>query len=220
MVPALVAASMIITGIGGCRVADRSARATDPSGASSSGASSTAATTPGPSAPEPVTSGLTDPPASASGSGAPSTAVPSTGLLADLTPDTDGLRLGRPVNGIRHGELIVTIRNNGPVAVPEVYFSVEVPESMRRGAGDWAGCTDLISHRPGFPAGAICRKGPLAPGQTVTFRLGMTSPASQDGADSRISRWLIDAWAGGPDGERTPDARPQDNRRIFSVYRD
>lgn len=215
MAPALVVASMIVTGIGGCRVADRSARAPHPSAGPS-----TAATTPGPSAPDPVTPGLSGPSPSASGSGTPGTATPSPGPLADLTADTDGLRLGRPVSGIRHGELVVTIRNNGPVAVPQVYFSVEVPESMRRGAGDWAGCTDLISHRPGFPAGAICRKGPLAPGRTVTYRLGMTSPASQDGADSRISRWLVDTWAGGPDGERTPDARPQDNRRIFLVHRD
>lgn len=145
---------------------------------------------------------------------------PSGAVLADLAADTDGLRLARPVNGIRHGELIVTIRNYGPVSVRHVHFSVEVPESMIRGTGDWTGCGDLISHRAGFPAGAICQKGALAPGETAVFRLGMTSPAARDGADSRISRWLIDVWAGGPGGERTPDARPEDNRRIFSVHRE
>lgn len=214
-VPALVVAGMIITGIGGCRAADRSAEATDLSGDASA-----VATPPGPSTPDLVSPGQGTLPSSTSDPGTSATATPGTGLLADLTPDTEGLRLGHPVNGIRHGELVVTIRNNGPAPVQQVYFSVEVPESMRQGTGDWAGCSELVSRQAGFPAGAICRKGPLAPGQTATFRLGMTSPASQDGADSRISRWLIDAWAGGPGGDRTPDAHPEDNRRIFSIYRD
>lgn len=175
-----------------------------------------AAPSPSPPEPGPPTGspavGASSPPAA----GAPS-ADPG---VADLTPDTDGLRLARPVNGIRHGELVVTIRNNGPAPVRRLHFSVEVPESMSRDTGDWAGCTDLVSHRVGFPAGAICEKGPLASGETATFRLGMTSPAARDGADSRISRWLIDVWAAEPGGGRTPDAHPEDNRRIFSVYRD
>lgn len=111
-VPALVVAGMIITGIGGCRAADRSAEATDLSGDASA-----VATPPGPSTPDLVSPGQGTLPSSTSDPGTSATATPGTGLLADLTPDTEGLRLGHPVNGIRHGELVVTIRNNGPAPV-------------------------------------------------------------------------------------------------------
>jgi hypothetical protein len=140
--------------------------------------------------------------------------------ITDLSPSTQGLRLGKPVNGVRHGELVLTIRNNGPAPVRRLMFTVEVPESMSADGGDWAGCTPLASMKPGFPAGSKCDKGYLGPGRSREFRLGVRSPAARDGADSRVSRWLTDVWSAGERDEYCPDAAPEDNRRIFSVYRD
>jgi hypothetical protein len=140
--------------------------------------------------------------------------------ITDLSPSTRGLRLRRPVNGVRHGELVLAIRNNGPAPVPRLMFTVEVPESMSADGGDWAGCTPLVSRKPGFPAGAKCDKGHLGVGESRSFRLGVRSPAAADGADSRISRWLSDVWSAGQHDEYCQDAAPEDNRKIFSVYRD
>jgi hypothetical protein len=140
--------------------------------------------------------------------------------ITDLTPTTRGLRLAKAVNGVRHGELVLVIRNNGPAPVPRLMFTVEVPESMLADGGDWTGCTPLLSRKPGFPAGAKCDKGYLGVGESRTFRLGMRSPAAADGADSRISRWLTDVWSAGERDEYCQDAAPEDNRKIFSVYRD
>ena len=108
--------------------------------------------------------------------------------ITDLTPLTRGLRLARPVDGVRHGELVLTIRNNGPAPVRRLMFTVEVPESMSADGGDWAGCTPLVSAKPGYPAGAKCDKGYLAAGRSRSFRLGMKSAAHEDGSDSRVSR--------------------------------
>jgi hypothetical protein len=140
--------------------------------------------------------------------------------ITDLSPSTRGLRFGAPANGIRHGELVLLIRNNGPAPVPRLMFTVEVPESVTADGGDWTGCTPLLSRKPGFPAGAKCEKGYLGVGESRTFRLGMRSPAAADGADSRVSRWLTDVWSAGERGEYCQDAAPEDNRKIFSVYRD
>jgi hypothetical protein len=140
--------------------------------------------------------------------------------ITDLTPTTRGLRLGKPVNGVRHGELVLTIRNNGPAPVRRLMFTVEVPESMSADGGDWAGCTPLASMKPGFPAGSKCDKGYLGVGEAREFRLGIRSPAALDGADSRVSRWLTDVWSAGDRDEYCQDAAPEDNRKIFSVYRD
>jgi hypothetical protein len=140
--------------------------------------------------------------------------------ITDLAATTRGLRLGPPLNGVRHGELVLVVRNNGPAPVPRLIFTVEVPASMSADGGDWAGCTSLVSRKPGFPAGAKCEKGQLGVGETRTFRLGMKSPSSADQADSRVSRWLTDVWSAGDHDEFCQDAAPQDNRKIFSVYRD
>lgn len=140
--------------------------------------------------------------------------------ITDLTPSTRGLRLAKAVNGVRHGELVLVIRNNGPAPVLRLMFTVEVPASMAADGGDWAGCTPLASRKPGFPAGAKCDKGYLGVGESRTFRLGMRSPAAADGADSRISRWLTDVWSAGERDEYCQDAAPEDNRKIFSIYRD
>ncbi|HEX7744336.1 MAG TPA: hypothetical protein VF462_03595, partial [Micromonosporaceae bacterium] len=140
--------------------------------------------------------------------------------ITDLTPSTRGLRLAKAVDGVRRGALVLTIRNNGPAPVWRLMFTVEVPESMAADGGDWAGCTLLVSRKPGFPAGAKCEKGYLGVGESRTFRLGMRSSAAADGADSRISRWLTDVWSAGQRDEYCPDAAPEDNRKIFSVYRD
>lgn len=140
--------------------------------------------------------------------------------ITDLSPSTHGLRLAEPVNGIRHGELVLTIRNNGPAPVLRLMFTVELPESMSADGGDWAGCTPLASTKPGFPAGSKCEKGYLGVAQSRSFRLGLRSPAALDGADSKISRWLTDVWSAGKRDEYCQDAAPEDNRKIFSVYRD
>lgn len=140
--------------------------------------------------------------------------------ITDLTPSTRGLRLATPVNGVRHGELVLTIRNNGPAPVPRLMFTVELPESMSADGGDWTGCTPLASMKRGFPAGSKCDKGYLGAGEFRSFRLGVKSPAAQDGNDSRVSRWLTDVWSAGERDEYCQDAAPEDNRKIFSVYRD
>lgn len=140
--------------------------------------------------------------------------------ITDLAPSTRGLRLAKPVNGVRHGELVLTIRNNGPAPVPRLMFTVELPQSMSADGGDWAGCTPLAARKPGFPAGSKCDKGYLGVGRSREFRLGVRSPAAMDGADSRVSRWLTDVWSAGEQDEYCPDAAPEDNRKIFSVYRD
>lgn len=140
--------------------------------------------------------------------------------ITDLTPSTRGLRLAKAVDGVRRGALVLTIRNNGPAPVRRLMFTVEVPESMAADGGDWAGCTPLVSRKPGFPAGAKCEKGHLGVGESRTFRLGMRSSAAADGADSRISRWLTDVWSAGQRDEYCQDTAPEDNRKIFSVYRD
>lgn len=140
--------------------------------------------------------------------------------ITDLTPITRGLRLGEPVNGMRHGELVLTIRNNGPAPVSRLMFTVEVPESMSADGGDWAGCTPLASTKAGYPAGSKCDKGYIAAGQSRVFHLGMKSPADKDGSDSRVSRWLTDVWSAGEQDEQFNDLAPEDNRKIFSVYRD
>ena len=140
--------------------------------------------------------------------------------ITDLTPYTSGLRLAKPVDGMRHGLLVLTIRNNGPAPVRRLMFTVEVPESMSADGGDWAGCTPLVSAKVGYPAGSKCDKGYLAAGQSRTFRLGMKSAAREDGSDSRVSRWLTDVWSAGEWGEQLNDRAPEDNRKIFSVYRD
>jgi len=139
--------------------------------------------------------------------------------ITDLVPTTTGLRLNRPVAGVRHGELVVRIRNNGPEPVWKLTFTVEVPESMSADGGDWAGCSRLQSRRAGFPAGAECGKGYLGPGESRVFRLGMKSPAAKDGSDSLISRWLVDVWSAGDRSEYCRDRRPDDNRKMFNVYR-
>ncbi|GIG86156.1 hypothetical protein [Plantactinospora endophytica] len=139
--------------------------------------------------------------------------------ITDLSAQTPGLRLRAPVNGIRHGDVTVTIRNNGPNPVWGLTFVVEVPESMTADGGDWSGCTPLRSRKAGFPAWSECDKGYLAPGQSRVYRLGMKSPAAKDGADSPISRWLVDVWSGGKRGEQYRDSGPDDNRRFFLVYR-
>jgi hypothetical protein len=176
--------------------------------------------------------GADDPagPGTADGGGAGRTPGDGTGEVAatfdpmrditDLSPSTRGLRLSKPVNGVRHGELVLTVRNNGPAPVRRLMFTVEVPEGMSADGGDWAGCTPLASMKPGFPAGSKCDKGYLGPGRSREFRLGVRSPAALDGADSRVSRWLTDVWSAGERDEYCPDAAPEDNRRIFSVYRD
>jgi hypothetical protein len=150
----------------------------------------------------------------------PADSVDPTRDITDLTPSTRGLRLAKPVNGVRHGELVLTIRNNGPAPVPRLMFTVELPESMSADGGDWAGCSPLASMKPGFPAGSKCDKGNLDVGQSRSFRLGVKSPAAQDGNDSRVSRWLTDVWSAGERDEYCQDAAPEDNRKIFSVYRD
>ncbi|GAA3754830.1 hypothetical protein GCM10022225_44510 [Plantactinospora mayteni] len=139
--------------------------------------------------------------------------------ITDLSAQTPGLRLRAPVNGVRHGDVTVTIRNTGPQPVWGLTFIVEVPESMTADGGDWSGCTPLRSKRVDFPAGSKCEKGYLAPGESRVYRLGMKSPAAKDGADSLISRWLVDVWSGGKRGEIYRDLGPDDNRRIFLVYR-
>lgn len=139
--------------------------------------------------------------------------------ITDLVPQTKGLVLGKPVQGVRHGELVVTITNNGPHPVWGLTFVVELPESLTADGGDWAGCTSLKSTKAGYPAWSECAKGYLAAGASKTYRLGVQSPASKDNADSPISRWLVDVWSGGKDGATYNDAAPDDNRRIFSVTR-
>lgn len=126
--------------------------------------------------------------------------------LTHLTVHTDGLVLKRPVGGVRHGTLVVTIRNTGRHAVWGLRFNVEVPESMSADGGDWSGCTRLASTRTGYPAGSQCRKGYLAAGASRTFRLGMKSPASKDNSDSLVSRWMVYTWSGGPGDVRYRDA--------------
>ncbi|MEO3929009.1 hypothetical protein ABGB07_34890 [Micromonosporaceae bacterium B7E4] len=139
--------------------------------------------------------------------------------ITDLSAQTPGLRLKAPVGGVRHGDLTVTVRNTGPQPVWGLTFIVEVPASMTADGGDWSGCTPLRSTRVGFPAGSKCEKGYLAPGESRVYRLGMKSPAAKDGADSPISRWLVDVWSGGERGDIYRDLGPDDNRRIFLVYR-
>ncbi|MEJ3746589.1 hypothetical protein WEI85_28015 [Actinomycetes bacterium KLBMP 9797] len=139
--------------------------------------------------------------------------------ITDLAAATTGLTLDKPVQGIRHGDLVVTITNNGPHPVWGLTFAVELPESMTADGGDWAGCTPLKSTEAGYPAGSECQKGYLAAGASKTYRLGVRSPASQDGADSTISRWLVDVWSGGRNGAIYNDAAPDDNRRFFQVTR-
>ncbi|HEY0698727.1 MAG TPA: hypothetical protein VGD43_13070, partial [Micromonospora sp.] len=139
--------------------------------------------------------------------------------ITDLVTTTTGLRLGKPVDGIRHGELVVTVRNAGPYPVWHLTMTVEVPESMTADGGDWAGCTRLASTRAGFPAGSKCDKGYLGVGQTRVFHLRMKSPASKDSADSRVSRWIADTWSGDGRSAIYRDRDPHDNRRIFLVYR-
>ncbi|MBE1491584.1 hypothetical protein [Plantactinospora soyae] len=139
--------------------------------------------------------------------------------ITDLVAQTDGLRLNRPVSGIRQGELVVTIRNKGPEPVWGLTFVVEMPASMTASGGDWTGCSPLRVSRAGFPAGSKCEKGYLAPGQSRVYRLGVKSPAAKDGADSPEARSLVDVWSAGQKGETYRDLGPDDNRRIFSVYR-
>ncbi|MBF9131213.1 hypothetical protein I0C86_19930 [Plantactinospora sp. S1510] len=139
--------------------------------------------------------------------------------ITDLVAQTNGLRLNRPVDGVRHGELVVTIRNSGPEPVWGLTFTVEVPESMAADGGDWSGCSRLRSTRAGNPAGAKCEKGYLAPGQSRGYRLGIQSPATKDGADSPVSRWLVDVWSAGQRGQHYRDLGPDDNSRIFLVDR-
>ncbi|WP_326560707.1 hypothetical protein [Micromonospora sp. NBC_01796] len=139
--------------------------------------------------------------------------------FTDLVPQTPGLTLDRPVNGVRHGELVVTIRNNGPFPVARLIFTVELPASMSADGGDWAGCDQLRSRQDGFPAGSKCDKGALGAGESRVYRLGVKSPSAEDNNDSTISRWLVDAWSAGPQGEMYRDTAPEDNRRIFRVTR-
>lgn len=139
--------------------------------------------------------------------------------ITDLVPNTPGLVLQKPIDGVRHGRLAVTVTNNGPHPVWGLTFSVELPESVSADGGDWAGCTPLRSREAGYPAGSICAKGYLAPGKSRTFQLGVKSPAAKDGADSTVSRWLIDVWSGGKAGAQHRDRAPDDNRKIFSITR-
>ncbi|MFD0743651.1 hypothetical protein ACFQ1L_18915 [Phytohabitans flavus] len=184
-----------------------------------------APTTPPAATPPATAPATTRPPATRKPAATPSLSTPSTPRppasydperdLTDLVATTKGLVLERPVDGVRHGNLIVTIINNGPHPVWDMTFIVELPESMSAAGGDWAGCTRLRSTKAGFPAGSKCVKGYLAPGKSRTFRLGVSSPAAKDGDDSLVSRWLVDVW----NGEVYSDLDPTDNRRIFSVTR-
>ncbi|RKR90468.1 hypothetical protein BDK92_4841 [Micromonospora pisi] len=157
----------------------------------------------------------------------PATVAPSRGPVqydparnpTDLAALTDGLVLGRPVNGVRHGELVVTIRNNGPFPVERLIFTVELPESVSADGGDWTGCDELRSRQDGYPAGSKCDKGRLGAGETRVYRLGVQTPAAEDGNDSQISRWLVDVWSSGPHDEMHRDSVPENNRRIFRVTR-
>ncbi|MFI6758929.1 hypothetical protein ACIBF5_07265 [Micromonospora sp. NPDC050417] len=137
----------------------------------------------------------------------------------DLAALTDGLVLGRPVNGVRHGELVVTIRNNGSFPVERLIFTVELPESFSADGGDWTGCDKLRSRQGGYPAGSKCDKGRLGAGDTRVYRLGVQTPAAEDGNDSLISRWLVDVWSAGAHDEMHRDSVPENNRRIFRVTR-
>ncbi|WP_329107842.1 hypothetical protein OG792_05210 [Micromonospora sp. NBC_01699] len=128
--------------------------------------------------------------------------------LTDLEALTDGLTLGRPVNGVRHGELVLTIRNNGRFPVSRLMFTVELPASVSADGGDWSGCDTLRSRQDGYPAGSKCDKGFLAAGESRVYRLGVSSPSSEDNNDSTISRWLTDTWSAGPKGEMHPDTAP------------
>ncbi|GAB3799972.1 hypothetical protein [Micromonospora zhanjiangensis] len=139
--------------------------------------------------------------------------------ITDLITQTSGLRLAKPVGGIRHGELTVTIRNAGPNPLWHLTMIIEVPASMTADGGDWAGCTRLAQTKAGFPAGSKCDKGYLAAGQSLVLHFRMKSPASMDAADSRESRWLVDAWSGDGREMMYRDGGPDDNRRIFMVYR-
>ncbi|MFK3979971.1 hypothetical protein ACI2K4_06250 [Micromonospora sp. NPDC050397] len=139
--------------------------------------------------------------------------------ITDLTASTGGLTLGRPVNGVRHGELVVTIRNNGPFPVQRTIFVVELPESITADGGDWTGCDELRSRQDGYPAGAKCDKGALGAGETRVYRLGVQTPAAEDGNDSLISRWLVDVWSSNDRDEMHRDTAPENNRKIFRVTR-
>jgi hypothetical protein len=164
-------------------------------------------------------------PAGGSGAGGPTTtprpprpANPDD-AVTDLAVTTTGLRLDRPVRGIRHGALTVRVQNKGPAPAWQLRLVVEVPESMSGEGDGWSGCTRLKSHKVGFPAYSVCDKGFVAAGQTVTFGLGMSSPAAQDGADSPVSRWVVNVWSMDANGEPYRDGNSEDNRKIFSVFR-
>jgi hypothetical protein len=62
-------------------------------------------------------------------------------------------------------------------------------------------------------------KGYLPAGRSVTYRFGVTSPASWDDRDSTVSRWLVDVWSGGPKDAMYRDRAPENNRKIFSITR-
>lgn len=232
----VVLAGAMVGGLAGCGVDEAPSGAPVTTGAptASGGPAATPSTGAGadpPSAAKPTavtpggtggrTAGVPSLPASTRPSGTPKPPVSYDPAedITDLVTQTTGLRLDRPVDGIRHGELVVTVHNRGPEPVWGLTFIVEVPESMTADGGDWSGCTPLRSKQSGFPAGAKCAKGYLAPGRSRTFRLGMKSPAAEDGADSLQSRWLVDVWSGGKDDAFYRDLGPDDNRRIFLVYR-
>ncbi|MFD0820438.1 hypothetical protein ACFQ0D_19470 [Micromonospora zhanjiangensis] len=223
----------LVAALTGCGSRPKSTAGGGAAGSPSASATATAAVTTPAGTPGPTGTATASGGGPASGIGRPVTPArpKSTGTpkqpasfdpardITDLITQTSGLRLAKPVGGIRHGELTVTIRNAGPNPLWHLTMIIEVPASMTADGGDWAGCTRLAQTKAGFPAGSKCDKGYLAAGQSLVLHFRMKSPASMDAADSRESRWLVDAWSGDGREMMYRDGGPDDNRRIFMVYR-
>jgi hypothetical protein len=164
------------------------------------------------------------PPPSTTSPPAPATPRPPSSFgpantVTDLAITTDGLALGKPVSGIRHGVLRVRVTNRGPSAVWNTMFTVEVPASVTSEGDGWSGCEKLRVNEAGLPAVARCYKGYIGVGQTKVFELGMRTPSAKDGADDPVSRNILNVWALTPAGADYSETNGEDNRKIFTVTR-
>jgi hypothetical protein len=143
-------------------------------------------------------------------------AAPGTDLTVTMTP----LRMGAPVNGVRHGTTTVTVTNRGPNNAAGVLLDVRATRYPRIAAQvtiavSAGGCaTTEVKDDSGSVAGlmASCHLPALGPGESRTYTVEVGSPVANDTASPGGVVAAIDVNAEQPGIRLLHDTNSVDNQ--------
>lgn len=126
----------------------------------------------------------------------------------DLAVGPTQVPLGAPVDGVRHGVIVLTIRNRGTVAASGMIVGLRLAAASLTPEGPgWAGFVDdQVSWTATKPA--------PAPGDSVTLSLGVHRPSSADQTGTGV---FMNVAPLDNDGNQTKDAWFADNAITISV---